>query len=40
MLGKDKIERTQQLINYILKDSQSGYEVIFYNSKMIVLTKK
>ena len=38
LLGKDKIERTQQLIKYILTDSKSGYKVIFYNEKIIVLT--
>ena len=40
LLGKDKIERTQQLIKYILTDSKSGYKVIFYNKKMIVLTNR
>jgi len=38
--GKDKIEKTQQLIKYILTDLKSGYEVIFYNKKMIVLTTR
>ena len=38
LLGKDKIERTQQLIKYILTDSKSGYKVVFYNKKIIVLT--
>ena len=40
ILGKDKIEKTQILIKYILTDHQSGYQVDFFNSKMIILTKK
>ena len=40
IFGKDKIERTQQLIKYILTDSKSGYKVIFYNKKMIVLENR
>ena len=39
LLGKEKIEKTQELIKYIIKDPISGYKVIYKNPKVIVLIK-
>ena len=40
LFGKEKIEKTQELIKYLLQDPRSGYVVTYYNPKMIILSKK
>ena len=40
LYGKEKIEKTQELIKYLLQDPRSGYVVTYYNPKMIILSKK
>jgi hypothetical protein len=37
--GKENIEKTQELIKYIIKDPLSGYKVTYKNPKLIVLIK-
>ena len=39
LFGKEGFEKTQKLIEFIIKDPNSGYQVIFFNSKIIVLLK-
>ena len=39
LFGKEKIEKTQELIKYIIKDPISGYKVTYKNPKIIVLVK-
>ena len=40
LYGKEKIEKTQELIKYLLQDPRSGYVVTYYNRKIIILSKK
>ena len=40
LFGKEGVEKTQQLIEFIIKDPASGYRVIFFNSKIVVLLNK
>jgi hypothetical protein len=37
--GEQNIKKTQDLIQYILLNQNSGYNVIFYNNKIIILEK-
>jgi hypothetical protein len=40
LIGKEWIKKTQELIKYLLQDPMSGYIVKYYNSEIIILSKK
>ena len=40
IIGKEVILRTQKLIQYIVEDPKSGYNLLFINKSMIILGKK